>query len=129
VIERAFVHRRWLAGGALVALCLGGVAAAGAQAAPPPGMERFRVEEDRGAPTRGALAGWLYNDGRDTVGLVRLRLDVMDESGAVIAVQRGWAYGNLRPGDRAYFRIPLPDRPGTRRILVESFVIQSVEAP
>ena len=58
-----------------------------------------------------------------------LRLDVLDESGAVIAVQRGWAYGNLRPGDRAYFRIPIPDRPGTRRIVVESFVVQSVEAP
>lgn len=112
-----------------MALCLGGAAAVGAQAPAPPGMERFRVEEDRDAPTRGALAGWLYNNGRDTVGLVRLRLDVLDEAGAVIAVQRGWAYGNLRPGDRAFFRIPLPDRPGTRRIVVESFVIQSTEAP
>lgn len=129
MIERSFVRRRWLAGGALVALCLVGAAAAGAQAPAPPGMERFRVEEDRDAPTRGALAGWLYNDGRDTVGLVRLRLDVLDEAGAVIAVQRGWAYGNLRPGDRAFFRIPRPDRPGTRRIVVESFVIQSTEAP
>lgn len=123
--ERSRVRRRWLVAVGLLTLCLGGVTAAGAQA----GMERFRVEEDRDAPTRGALAGWLYNDGRDTVGLVRLRLDVLDESGAVIAVQRGWAYGNLRPGDRAFFRIPIPDRPGTRRIVVESFVVQSTEAP
>ena len=123
--ERLRVRRRWLVAVALLTLCLGGAPAAGAQA----GMERFRVEEDRDAPTRGALAGWLYNDGRDTVGLVRLRLDVLDESGAVIAVQRGWAYGNLRPGDRAFFRIPIPDRPGTRRIVVESFVVQSTEAP
>ncbi len=124
---RSLVRRRWLAAVVFLTLCLGGVLAAGAQT--PAGMERFRVEEDRDAPTRGALAGWLYNNGRDTVGLVRLRLDVLDESGAVIAVQRGWAYGNLRPGDRAYFRIPIPDRPGTRRIVVESFVVQSVEAP
>jgi hypothetical protein len=107
-----------------------GVPAATAQSPVPSApMGKFRAEVDKDAPTRGALAGWLYNDGRETVGLVRLRLDVLDDSGNVIAVQRGWAYGNLRPGDRAYFRIPLPDRQGTRRILVESFVIQSVEAP
>jgi hypothetical protein len=89
----------------------------------------FRVEEDAGAPTRGAVVGWVYNDGRETVGLLRLRMDVLDESGQVVAVQRGWAYGNLRPGDRAYFRIPLADRPGRRVVVVESFVIQSVESP
>jgi hypothetical protein len=63
------------------------------------------------------------------VGLVRLRLEVVDESGKVVATQLGWAYGNLRPGDRAYFRIPLPDQKGTRRITVESFVVQSVQSP
>ncbi|HKZ04090.1 MAG TPA: FxLYD domain-containing protein [Methylomirabilota bacterium] len=89
----------------------------------------FRVEEDAGAPTRGAVVGWVYNEGRETVGLLRLRMDVLDESGQVVAVQRGWAYGNLRPGDRAYFRIPLPGRPGRRVVVVESFVIQSVESP
>jgi hypothetical protein len=103
---------------------------ASAQSPAPAGpMGIFRVEVDSAAPTRGAIAGWLYNDGRETLGLVRLRLDVLDDAGQVIAVQHGWAYGNLRPGDRAYFRIPLPDRPGTRRILVESFVIQSTQAP
>ncbi len=126
---RSRIHRRALAVGTLLTLCLGGFSAAAAQAPVSAGMERFRVEEDRDAPTRGAIAGWLYNDGRDTVGLVRLRLDVLDGSGAVIAVQRGWAYGNLRAGDRAYFRIPIPDRPGTRRIVVESFVVQSTESP
>jgi len=89
----------------------------------------FRVEVDREAPTRGAVAGWLYNDSREMVGLVRLRLEVVDESGKVLATQLGWAYGNLRPGDRAYFRIPLPDQKGTRRITVESFVVQSVQSP
>ena len=106
-------------------LMLAGAAPAAAQAR----SGIFRVEEDAGAPTRGAVAGWVYNDGRETVGLLRLRMDVLDESGQVVAVQRGWAYGNLRPGDRAYFRIPLPDRPGRRVVVVESFVIQSVESP
>ena len=117
---------RWA--GAALAL-LWAVFPAHAQAPAPTPMGTFRVEEDAGAPTRGALAGWVYNDGRETVGLMRMRLDVVDESGQVVAVQRGWAYGNLRPGDRAYFRIPLPDRQGTRRIYVESFVIQSVQSP
>lgn len=89
----------------------------------------FRVEVDREAPTRGAVAGWLYNDSREMVGLVRLRLEVIDDGGKVVGTQLGWAYGNLRPGDRAYFRIPLPEQKGTRRITVESFVIQSVQSP
>jgi hypothetical protein len=103
-----------------------GTQIAGAQSASP---ASFRVEVDREAPTRGAVAGWLYNDSREMVGLVRLRLEVVDESGKVVATQLGWAYGNLRPGDRAYFRIPLPDQKGTRRITVESFVVQSVQSP
>jgi hypothetical protein len=103
-----------------------GAQLAGAQSASP---DSFRVEVDREAPTRGAIAGWLYNDSRDTVGLVRLRLEVIDDDGKVVGRQQGWAYGNLRPGDRAYFRIPIPEQKGTRRITVESFVIQSVQSP
>ena len=87
------------------------------------------MEEDREAPTRGAIAGWVYNDSRETVGLVRMRLEVLDDSGKVVGNQQGWAYGNLRPGDRAYFRIPIPEQKGTRRITVESFVVQSVQSP
>jgi hypothetical protein len=89
----------------------------------------FRVEEDREAPTRGAIAGWVYNDSRETVGLVRMRLEVLDDNGKVVGNQMGWAYGNLRPGDRAYFRIPIPEQRGTRRITIESFVVQSVQSP
>lgn len=103
-----------------------GTQIAGAQSASP---ASFRVEVDSEAPSRGAVAGWLYNDSREMVGLVRLRLEVVDESGKVVATQLGWAYGNLRPGDRAYFRIPLPEQKGTRRITVESFVVQSVQSP
>ena len=99
---------------------------AGAQMA---SASSFRVEEDREAPTRGAIAGWVYNDSRETVGLVRMRLEVLDDSGKVVGNQMGWAYGNLRPGDRAYFRIPIPEQRGTRRITIESFVVQSVQSP
>lgn len=117
---------RWLAGAALI-LCA--AASVDAQSSAPSQMGNFRIEEDTGAPTRGAVAGWVYNNGRETVGLLRMRMDVLDDSGKVVAVERGWAYGNIRPGDRAYFRVPTPSQPGTRKISVESFVIQSVESP
>ena len=71
----------------------------------------------------------MYNDSREMVGLVRMRLEVIDDDGKVVGRQQGWAYGNLRPGDRAYFRIPLPEQKGTRRITVESFVVQSLQSP
>ena len=87
------------------------------------------MEVDREAPTRGAIAGWVYNDSRETVGLVRLRLEVLDDEREGGGEPEGWAYGNLRPGDRAYFRIPIPEQQGTRRITVESFVVQSVQSP
>lgn len=117
---------RWLAGAALM-LCA--AASVDAQSPAPSQMGNFRIEEDTGAPTRGAVAGWVYNNGRETVGLLRMRMDVVDDSGKVVAVERGWAYGNIRPGDRAYFRVPTPSQPGTRKIYVESFVIQSLQSP
>jgi hypothetical protein len=111
---------------ATVGVPMVGARLAGAQTA---SLASFRVEEDREAPTRGAIAGWVYNDSREMVGLVRLRLEVLDDNGKVIGNQLGWAYGNVRPGARAYFRIPLPDQRGSRRISVESFVVQSVQSP
>ncbi len=118
----------WLAGAALM-LCAAAASVDAQQSPPPSQTGNFRVEEDTGAPTRGAVAGWVYNDGRETVGLLRMRMDVLDDSGKVIAFERGWAYGNIRPGDRAYFRVPTPSQPGTRKIYVESFVIQSLQSP
>ena len=91
----------------------------------------FRIEEDPDAPGgRRAVSGWVYNDGRGVVGLVRLRLQVLDASDKVIAEELGWAYGNVRPGGRVYFRIAIPATPGqSRRITVESWVLQATESP
>jgi hypothetical protein len=76
------------------------------------------------------VAGWVYNDGHHVVGLLRLRLELLDAAGAVASTHHGWAYGNVRPGGRAYFRIVIPpDAAGGRRIRVESFAIQAVQSP
>ena len=88
---------------------------------------QFRIEEEVGGP-RAVVVGWLYNEGPDVVGLVRLRLEVLDGAQQVVARQVGWAYGNAAPGGRVYFRIAVPaaGTEGPRRIVVESFVRQAI---
>lgn len=91
----------------------------------------FRIEEDPDAPgSRRAVSGWIYNEGRNVAGFVQLRLQVLDAANQVIAEEKGWVYGNVRPGGRAFFRIPIPAATGhARRIIVDSFVVQAVESP
>jgi hypothetical protein len=78
----------------------------------------------------GFVTGWVYNDGQGVAGLVRMKVEILDDSGARVGEHIGWAYGNVTPGGRAYFMIPIPPRsPANRRVVVESFVLQSLEAP
>ena len=88
----------------------------------------FRVEpEKRTDHTRpGFVTGWLYNDGQGVAGLVRMKVEMLDDSGKVVAEHIGWAYGNVSPGGRAYFMSPVPPKsPPERRVTVESFIMQS----
>jgi hypothetical protein len=90
----------------------------------------FSVEpETRSDHTRpGFVTGWIYNDGQGVAGLVRMRVEMLDASGKVVAQHVGWAYGNVAPGGRAYFMIPIPPQsPPERRVTVDSFVLQSFE--
>ena len=105
---------------------------AGAQPRPNFRGPVFRVEpETRSDRTRsGFISGWVYNDGQGVAGLVRMKVEVLDDSGTPVGEHIGWAYGNVNPGGRAYFMIPIPPRsPANRRVLVESFVLQSFEGP
>lgn len=92
----------------------------------------FRVEpeDSRSVLARpGSLRGWVYNDGEGVAGLIRMRVEMLDASGRVVAQHIGWAYGNVPPGGRAYFMIAIPPQsPPERRITVESFVLQAYEA-
>ena len=88
----------------------------------------FRIEPDRRTDHSrpGFVTGWLYNDGSGVAGLVRMKVELLDGSGAVVGEHIGWAYGNVAPGGRAYFMIPVPPKsPPERRVIVESFVLQS----
>lgn len=92
----------------------------------------FRVEpeEPRSGHARpGFVRGWVYNDGEGVAGLIRMRVEMLDGSGKVIAQHIGWAYGNVPPGGRAYFMIPIPPQsPPERRVTVDTFVLQAYEA-
>ena len=105
-----------------------------AMAQPPAGFRgpTFRVEpETRSDHARpGFVTGWVYNDGQGVAGLVRMRVEMLDGSGKVLAQHIGWAYGNVSPGGRAYFMIPIPPQsPAERRVTVESFVLQAFGDP
>ncbi|MBM3219005.1 MAG: hypothetical protein FJZ38_10045 [Candidatus Rokubacteria bacterium] len=116
---------------AVVAVVTGLVGAATAQPLDARGPV-LRVEPDtRTEFSRpGFVTGWVYNDGQGVAGLVRMKVEMLDDAGARVAEHIGWAYGNVTPGGRAYFMIPIPPRsPANRRVIVESFVLQSLEAP
>ena len=125
--------RRWMLAAALLAVGLGG-ATLSASAQAPPGFRGpvFRVEPETRSEFRrtGFITGWIYNDGQGVAGLVRLKAQMLDESGKVVAEHVGWAYGNVTAGGRAYFMIPIPPQsPPDRRVTVDSWVIQSYESP
>jgi len=86
----------------------------------------LRVEPDTRGTRPASVTGWVYNDGDDVAGLVRMKVEMLDESGKAVAEHIGWAYGNVSPGGRAFFMIPLPPgAPAQRRVTVESYVLQS----
>lgn len=123
---------------ALCAVCVVVVVLAGmvAPAAPQPRADFrgpvFRVEPERRSDyTRpGFVTGWVYNDGQGVAGLIRMKVEMLDASGKVVAEHIGWAYGNAVPGGRAYFTIPVPPQsPAERRVTVESYVLQAFESP
>ena len=107
-----------------------GAAALPASAQAPPRFRGpvFRVEPETRSEFRrtGFVTGWIYNDGSGVAGLVRLKAQMLDETGKVVAEHVGWAYGNVTAGGRAYFMIPIPPQsPPERRVVVDSWVIQS----
>jgi hypothetical protein len=99
---------------------------------PPAGFRGpvFRVEPETRTEHRraGFVTGWVYNDGQGIAGLVRMKVEMLDPSGKVVSEHIGWAYGNVTAGGRAYFMIPIPPQsPPDRRVVVDSWVIQSFD--
>jgi hypothetical protein len=109
-------------------MALGGLA----HAQSPPLTDRlFRVETDpQPVPRHGwSVEGYVYNDHTYRVAGVRLRVDVLDEAGTVVASGFGWVHGDVPALGRAYFLVPLPRRAASYRVSVVSFQNVSGGAP
>jgi hypothetical protein len=83
----------------------------------------FRAEADLDQISRRgpAVSGWLYNDRGYGVSNVRLRVEVLDATGGVLATGEGWLYGNVPGRNRAYFFVTVPRRGEGYRVTVLSF--------
>ncbi len=92
--------------------------AAGAE--PAPAGTDFRVEAETDPLSRRgpAVSGWLYNDKNVAVSNVRLRVEVLDAMGGVLAMGEGWLYGNVPGGGRAYFFVTVPRHGPSYRVTV-----------
>jgi hypothetical protein len=113
--------RRWPA---LVALLLGvtvnGPAAAGV---PETDAELFRVEwsASDASPTAVRLEGYVYNDSRDLVTNVRLRIVSLDGGGRAVAETFSWVFGDVPAGGRTDFAVPFTAPATTYRVTVVGF--------
>jgi hypothetical protein len=82
---------------------------------------RFEVEQG-GNPHSGlAVEGYLYSGLPWRITNVRLRIESVDSNGAVSAESHGWVLGDVAPGGRAYFYLPVSSPAPTYRPAVESF--------
>jgi len=106
---------------AVLAIALLTGSAAGGE--PVPAGTDFRAEADFDQISRRgpAVSGWLYNDRGYGVSNVRLRVEVLDATGGVLATGEGWLYGNVPGRSRAYFFVTVPRRGEGYRVTVLSF--------
>ena len=79
------MRRSMLAAATLIVVLGGAAVPASGQA--PPGFRGpvFRVEPEVRSEFRraGYVTGWIYNDGQGVAGLVRMKVQMLDESGKV----------------------------------------------
>ena len=83
-----------------------------------------------GNPYRGpAVEGYLRSELPWRITNVRLRVESVDASGRVTGVFFGWVLGDVRPGDRGYFYVPVSSPAASYRASVESFNRVSIDTP
>ena len=88
--------------------------------------QAFRIEVGLRAYGLGpAVEGYVGNDGPLRLTNVRLRVDVLGTDGTAVAHAFGWVIGDVTPGGRGYFVVPVPTPGTTYRVRVLSFDIVS----
>jgi len=95
-----------------------------------PSPQAFQVEwQARAGHMKPGIEGYVYNPSNYRVGSVRLKIEVLDNTGRVIREQFAWVYGVIDAGGRAYFLLQPLGREETCRIAVESFDLLSRQSP
>ncbi len=102
--------RRGIAALAVAAL-LTGAAQVSAQIYAPQSLERWfrlewRVTRDRKGPV---IEGYVYNRGAQSAERMRLQIERLDPSDAVVGSSVVWVLGNVPLGNRAYFSASVPE--------------------
>ena len=87
------------------------------------GAERyFTVESEAGARRgRPVVSGYVTNQFGFGARNVRLRVDALDATDAVIGTQVGYVGGDLLPGRRVYFEVAVTEKVAKYRVTVLSF--------
>ncbi len=114
----------WLAMAMILAPgALGGARDAAAISAPSGIDARLRLDWEAGTGWKGrpVIRGHVYNDyGRPAVD-VRLLVETLDASGAVVGRSIGFVVGAVPFADRAYFEMPVKTPGASYRVTVTSF--------
>ena len=76
-------------------------------AAPQERFFRLEWEAVQRAERRVTIAGYIYNHYLSAVRRVQLRVEVFDGSGQLKGEAFGWVLGEVPPGGRAYFEVPV----------------------
>jgi hypothetical protein len=109
----------------LAALLIGPGAGPGhAQVQTRSGGDDLRVEWSASEDRRGrsVVSGYVYNRRAGTYAVaVRLRLEALDGSGAVIGSSTAYVMGDVPPSSRAYFESKAPVKASTYRVTIDSF--------
>jgi len=87
------------------------------------GTERYftvesEVGERRGRPV---VSGYVTSQFGFGVRDVRLRVEALDAANAVVSTQIGYASGQVLPGGRVYFEVPVAEKAPKYRVTVLSF--------
>ena len=81
----------------------------------------WQPDERRGRPV---VTGYVTNQWGIGVNNVRMRVEALDTAGSVTATYIGYVFGDVTPGTRAYFEVPVTQKAASYRVSVLSYDAQ-----
>jgi hypothetical protein len=112
---------------AVVTVTSGGIAPARAVVVPSGYDARIMLDWEAGTTRAGkpVIQGYVINDYGRSAANVRLLVETLDGSGAVLARTPGFVHGGVQFGDRAYFEVPLKAAGASYRVTVTAAEFRS----